>query len=60
MDRASHRRPPGPGTRPTRRQSIAVRPLSGPRLTRPVHAVTVAGRRSPPAAAMLGVLSRGG
>jgi DNA-binding transcriptional LysR family regulator len=47
-------------TMPTRRQSIAVRPISGPRLTRPVHAVTVAGRRSPPAAAMLDVLSRGG
>ncbi len=47
-------------TMPTRRQSIAVRPISGPRLTRPVHAVTVAGRRSPPAAAMLDVLSRDG
>jgi DNA-binding transcriptional LysR family regulator len=44
-------------TMPTRRPGIAVRPLTGPRLTRPVHAVTAAGRRFPPAAAMLGVLA---
>jgi DNA-binding transcriptional LysR family regulator len=44
-------------TLPTRRHNIAVRPLSGPRLARPVSAVTVAGRRSPPAAAMLAVLT---
>jgi DNA-binding transcriptional LysR family regulator len=43
-------------TMPTRRQSIVVRPITGPRLARPVTAVTVAGRRSPPAAAMLEVL----
>jgi DNA-binding transcriptional LysR family regulator len=41
----------------TRRRSVAVRPLTGPRLARPVSAVTVAGRRSPPAAAMLEVLA---
>jgi DNA-binding transcriptional LysR family regulator len=45
-------------TMPTRRRSIAVRPISGPRLTRPVHAVTAAGRRSPPATAMLDVLTQ--
>jgi DNA-binding transcriptional LysR family regulator len=44
-------------TMPTRRGSIAVRPLEGPRLTRRVTAVTVAGRRSPPAAAMLALLT---
>ena len=44
-------------TMPVRRQSIAVVPLAGPRLARPVEAVTVAGRRSPPAAAMLEVLA---
>jgi DNA-binding transcriptional LysR family regulator len=44
-------------TLPTRRHNIAVRPLSGPRLARPVSAVTVAGRRSPSAAAMLAVLT---
>ena len=44
-------------TMPTRRHSIAVRPLTGPRLTRPVHAVTAAGRRSPPAAVMLDILA---
>ena len=44
-------------TLPTRRHNVAVRPLTGPRLARPVSAVTVAGRRSPPAAAMLAVLT---
>lgn len=44
-------------TLPTRRQSITVRPITGPRLARPVNAVTVAGRRSPPAVAMLEVLA---
>lgn len=44
-------------TMPTRRQSIAVRPITGPRLARPVNAVTAAGRGSPPAAAMLEVLA---
>ena len=44
-------------TMPTRRQSIAVRPIEGPRLARPVTAVTVAGRRSPPAAAMVEMLA---
>lgn len=44
-------------TMPTRRQAIAVRPITGPRLARPVHAITAAGRRSPPAAAMLEVLA---
>jgi DNA-binding transcriptional LysR family regulator len=44
-------------TMATRRRSIAVRPITGPRLVRPVSAVTVAGRRSPPAAAMLEVLA---
>ena len=44
-------------TMPVRRQSIAVVPLAGPRLARPVNAVTVSGRRSPPAAAMLEVLA---
>jgi DNA-binding transcriptional LysR family regulator len=45
-------------TMPTRRHAIAVRPITGPRLTRPVHAVTAVGRRSPPAAAMLEVLAQ--
>jgi DNA-binding transcriptional LysR family regulator len=44
-------------TMPTRRQSIAVRPIKGPRLARPVAAVTATGRRSPPATAMLEVLA---
>jgi DNA-binding transcriptional LysR family regulator len=44
-------------TMPTRRRDLAVRPLSGPRLTRTVSAVTVAGRRHPAAAAMLEVLT---
>jgi DNA-binding transcriptional LysR family regulator len=44
-------------TMPTRRQSLVVRPLSGPRLTRQVHAVTVTGRLAPAADAMLAVLS---
>ena len=44
-------------TMPTRRQSVAVRPIKGPRLARPVAAVTAAGRSSPPAAAMLEVLA---
>ena len=44
-------------TMPTRRRSIAVRPITGRRLARPVNAVTAAGRHSPPAAAMLGVLA---
>jgi DNA-binding transcriptional LysR family regulator len=43
-------------TMPTRRHDIAVLPIRGPRLTRQVHAVTVAGRRHPPAAAMLRAL----
>jgi len=44
-------------TMPTRRQSIAVRPLTGARLARPVAAVTVVGRRSPAADAMLEILA---
>ena len=44
-------------TMPTRRLSIAVRPIAGPRLARPVNAVTAIGRRSPPATAMLEVLA---
>jgi DNA-binding transcriptional LysR family regulator len=44
-------------TMPTRRQSIAVRRITGPRLARSVAAVTASGRRSPPAAAMLEVLA---
>jgi DNA-binding transcriptional LysR family regulator len=44
-------------TLPTRRHNVTVRPLAGPRLTRPVSAVAVAGRRSPPAEAMLAVLT---
>ena len=44
-------------TMPTRRQSVAVRPIRGARLARPVSAVTAAGRRSPSAAAMLDVLA---
>lgn len=43
-------------TMPVRRQNIAVRPLRGPRLARPVAAFTAANRRSPPAASMLEVL----
>jgi DNA-binding transcriptional LysR family regulator len=46
-------------TMPVRRQNIAVRPLRGPRLARPVAAVTAANRRSPPAAAMLEILAGG-
>jgi DNA-binding transcriptional LysR family regulator len=46
-------------TMPVRRQNIAVRPLRGPRLARPVAAVTAANRRSPPAAAMLEILIGG-
>jgi DNA-binding transcriptional LysR family regulator len=46
-------------TMPVRRQNIVVRPLRGPRLTRPVAAVTAANRRSPPAAAMLEILAGG-
>ena len=45
-------------TMPTRRESIVVRPITGPRLTRPVHAVTAAGRRTPGATAMLEILAR--
>jgi DNA-binding transcriptional LysR family regulator len=45
-------------TMPTRRQAIAVRPIEGPRLTRPVNAVTAAGRRSPAATAMLDMLTQ--
>jgi DNA-binding transcriptional LysR family regulator len=44
-------------TLPTRRHNVAVRPLTGPRLARPVSAVSVAGRRSPSAVAMLAVLT---
>jgi DNA-binding transcriptional LysR family regulator len=44
-------------TLPVRRHDIAVRPLTGPRLARPVSAVAAAGRRSPAAAAMLAVLA---
>jgi hypothetical protein len=36
---------------------VAVRPLTGSRLTRHVAAVTAAGLRTPPAAAMLEVLA---
>lgn len=43
-------------TMPTRRRSIAVRPLAGSHLVRPVFALTVAGRRMPAATAMLDVL----
>ncbi len=43
-------------TLPTRRHDIAVRPLAGPRLTRPISAVVVTGRRPPAADAMLAVL----
>lgn len=43
-------------TMPVRRQNIAVRPLRGSRLARPVTAFTAANRRSPPAASMLEVL----
>jgi DNA-binding transcriptional LysR family regulator len=46
-------------TMPVRRQNIAVRPLRGPRLVRPVAAVTATNRRSPPAAAMLEILAGG-
>ena len=43
-------------TIPVRRQNVTVRPLRGPRLARPVTALTAVNRRSPPAAAMLEVL----
>ena len=43
-------------TLPTRRDGVAVRPLKGTRLTRPVSAITVAGRHSPAAVAMLEAL----
>lgn len=46
-------------TLPMRRHNVTIRPLSGPRLARPVSAVTAAGRRWPPAAAMLDVLAGG-
>ncbi len=45
-------------TMPVRRQNIAVRPITGPRLTRKVAAVTLPGRRTPPAVAMLAILTR--
>jgi DNA-binding transcriptional LysR family regulator len=44
-------------TLPTRRDGVAIRPLAGPRLARPVSAVTTAERRSPAAAAMLAILA---
>lgn len=44
-------------TLPTRRSGVAVRPLTGPRLARPVSAVTTTDRRSPPATAMLAILA---
>jgi hypothetical protein len=44
-------------TLPARRDGVAVRPLTGPRLARPVSAVTAIDRRSPPAAAMVTILS---
>lgn len=44
-------------TMPVRRGDIRVRPIAGPRLARPVAAVTVSGRLPPAAAEMLGVLS---
>jgi DNA-binding transcriptional LysR family regulator len=47
-------------TLPTRRDGVAVRPLSGPRLARPVSAITTADRRSPPAAAMVELLAARG
>ena len=44
-------------TMPLRRHNVAVRPLSGPRLTRQVAAVAMPGRRTPPAAALLKILT---
>jgi DNA-binding transcriptional LysR family regulator len=44
-------------TLPTRRDGVAVRPLTGPRLARPVSAVTMADRQSPAAAAMVAALA---
>ena len=44
-------------TMPVRRHNVAVRPLSGPRLTRQVAAVAMPGRRTPPAAALLKILT---
>lgn len=44
-------------TMPVRRQNLTVRPLRGPRLARPVTAVTAANRRSPPVASMLEILT---
>jgi DNA-binding transcriptional LysR family regulator len=44
-------------TLPTLRRSVVVRPLEGPRLTRRVTALTVPGRSTPAAAAMLDVLT---
>ena len=44
-------------TMPTRRDGVTVRPLTGPRLARPVDAVRTADRQSPPAAAMAAILA---
>ena len=44
-------------TLPTHRDGVAIRPLTGPRLARPVSAVTAIDRRSPPATAMLAILA---
>ncbi len=44
-------------TLPSRREGVAIRPLTGPRLARPIAAVTSAHRRSPPAAAMVALLA---
>ena len=44
-------------TLPTRRSGVAIRPLTGARLARPVSAVTTTDRRSPSATAMLAILA---
>jgi DNA-binding transcriptional LysR family regulator len=44
-------------TMPARRQNIAARPITGPRLTRHVTAVSAARHSSPPATAMLEILA---
>ena len=44
-------------TMPTRRRSVAVRPLTGPRGVRRVSALTARGRRTPAAVALLEILA---
>ena len=44
-------------TLPTRREGVVIRPLTGPRLARPVSAVVASDRRSPPATAMMAILA---